>query len=191
MSHADATRFELDERTVRVDFTASLGPLRVEGKFGAVRGTLLIPGADIESATLEMAVDAASVTTGLPMRDQHLRGPSFLAVAQHPFITFRSHRIVQERGELVVAGLLTLCGTTREVITRCPMQRLEGEGIAGRVAFNGVLDIPARDHGVGVPRGLDVLNPIFFLVGRRVEVRTRLLLNATRFLPALLPALER
>lgn len=185
----DATRFDLDARTMRVTFTAWLGPLRVEGHFGELRGSLVLPDTDIERATLEVDVVAASIDTGMTMRDRHLRGASFLDVHHHPLITFSSRRVTRDNGDLLVAGALSLCGQVREMVTRCAVQRLDGEGIAGRIAFSGDLDVPSHAHGVGIPRGLDVVNPIFLAVGKRVQVQARLVVPAMRLLPALLPAL--
>ena len=64
----DATRFTLDARTMRVTFTAWLGPMRVEGHFGELHGALVLPNTDIERATLEVAVAAASIDTGIAAR---------------------------------------------------------------------------------------------------------------------------
>ncbi|MBK6456341.1 MAG: YceI family protein [Gemmatimonadetes bacterium] len=185
----DATRFTLDARTMRVTFTAWLGPLRVEGHFGELHGALVLPNTDIERATLEVAVAAASIDTGMPMRDRHLRGPSFLDADRFPHITFSSRRVSRDNGDLLVAGVLALRGETREMVTRCPVHRMDGEGIAGRIAFSGALDVPSHAHGVGIARGLDLLNPIFLAVGKRVQVEARLVVPAMRLLPALLPAL--
>lgn len=188
---AEVTQFPLDARTLRVEFVASLGPFSVRGRFTDVQGTLVIPGADIERATLEVSVAAASLDTGLPMRDRHLRGPSFLDVARHPRITFASQRVHRENGELRVAGTLELCGHPRDILSFCPVSRVDGEGVAGHIALCGAFDLPVREHGIGVPRGIDRFNPIFLVVGRRVRVEVSLVVAATRLLPALLPALGR
>lgn len=188
---AEATRFSLDARTLRVEFVAALGPLPVRGRFTDVRGTLVLPGADIERASLEVTVAAGSVHTGLAMRDHHLRGSSFLDAERYPLITFASQRVHRENGELRVTGTLTLCGRARDVLSVCPITRVDGEGIAGHLALCGVIDIPIREHGIGVPRGIDRLNPIFLVVGRRVRLEVSCVVPATQFLPALLPALGR
>jgi len=185
----DPTRFALDARTMRVTFTAWLGPLRVEGHFNELRGELLLPDTDIERATLRVDVVAASIDTGLAMRDRHLRGASFLDAERHPLITFASRRVTRDNGDVMVAGSLTLRDQSVDMVTRCALQRMDGEGIAGRVAFSGELDVPSYAHGVGAARGLDVLNPIFLAVGKRVQVQARLVVPAMRLLPALLPAL--
>jgi len=179
----------LDARIMRVAFDASMAGVVVRGHFNELRGELVVPDADIERATITVEVAAASIDTGLAIRDRHLRGASFLDVARYPTIAFESRRIIRDNGDCLVTGVLRLRGQARDVVTRCAFQQLDGGGIAGRVALRGGLDVPSRAHGVGVARGVDVMNPLFALVGRRVQVHVRLVVPAIRLLPALLPAL--
>jgi polyisoprenoid-binding protein YceI len=185
------TPVALDAGMLQVAFVASLGPLRVTGAFRSLRGELLLPHAGLAAASLAVEVDAASVDTGVAMRDRHLRARSFLDVAEHPTITFRSTKIAQDNGDLVVAGTLVLRGVARDIVTRCPIAPMGGDASQPVVSLCGPLDIPIRQHGIGVPLGLDVLNPIFLLVGARVSVRVRLALAVRRVPPALRPALAR
>jgi len=187
----ERTAITLDARSFHVEFTASLGPLQVHGAFDEVRGTLELDESGIEQASIEVEVSAESLRTGLGMRDHHLRGPSFLDVTRHPVITFRSLRVSRDNGELLIAGHLTLRGKGRDVVTRCAISNLERAGSEASVAFSADLIIPVREHGIGIPIGLDVVNPIFLVVGRTVHVHTRLTVPARRVLPALLPALGR
>ncbi len=188
---AIVTPVALDAGTLQVAFMATLGPLRVTGAFRSLRGELLLPHADLASASLSVEVDAASVDTGFALRDRHLRARSFLDVARYPTILFRSTRIAQDNGDLVVAGTLVLRGVARDIVTRCPIAPMDGDAGHPVVSLCGPLDIPIRPHGIGVPHGLDVLNPIFLLVGSRVQVRVRLALAVSRVPPALRPALAR
>ncbi len=185
------TPVALDARTLQVGFVASLGPLHIRGTFRSLRGELLLPHAGLHSATLSVDVDAASIDSGFPMRDRHLRGRSFLDVAHHPRITFRSTKISQDNGELCVAGVLALRGISRDVETSCPIAPIAEEAGQTVVSLCGPLDIPIRAHRIGIPRGLDVLNPLFLLVGARVPAQVRLTLAVSCIPRALLPALAR
>lgn len=185
------TPVALDAGTLAVAFTASLGPLRVSGRFRTLAGELLLPHNGLAAASLSVAVDAASIDTGFAMRDRHLRGESFLDVERHPEITFRSTKVAQDNGDLVVAGTLMLRGMARDIVTRCPIVPSYGAWGQEKVSLCGPLDIPIREHAIGVPRGIDVLNPIFLLVGSRVQVDVRLALAVRRVPPALRPALAR
>lgn len=186
----DEFRLALDASSLQVAFSASLGPLPVRGTFREVTGMLEIPPAGVEWTTLSVEVGAASIVTGLAMRDRHLRGRSFLDVARHPRITYTNHAVTHDNGDLIVAGRLTLRGHLREVRARCTLAR-DGRGLASRIVLRTTLDIPCREHGVGVPQGIDRLNPIFLAVSSRVLVEATITVPASRFLPALLPALGR
>jgi polyisoprenoid-binding protein YceI len=187
---AEGVRILLDAGSLRVGFVASLGPFPVRGEFTDVRGVLEIPLSGIEGATLTAEVGAASLDTGLAMRDRHLRGRSFLDASHFPRITYVNHLVTHDNGDLIVGGSVTLRGRTREVRTRCTLSK-GGDGGAERIVLSATLDIPCREHGVGVPLGLDRLNPIFLVVGARVQVNATITVPANRLLPSLLPALGR
>jgi polyisoprenoid-binding protein YceI len=77
-------------------------------------------------------IDAASLDTGLALRDEVLRGPDWFAVETYPDIFFRSRRMVFEDGRLAaVEGTLALLGAERPV--RLDVQRFKcGLNLANR-----------------------------------------------------------
>ena len=190
--HTDDSRvLTIDARNMRLTFSVALGPLVVRGSFGEMRGQLVLPGDDIERAELSVDVVAESISTGLPMRDRHLRGRSFLDSGRFPLISFRSERVICEPEALVVQGILSLRGVERRVVSNCPLRGVHDSVGTATLALCGELEISRTDFGVGIPRGLDVVNPIFLVVGRQVHIRVELGLPASLLLPALLPARER
>jgi polyisoprenoid-binding protein YceI len=66
---------------------------------------------------VEVQIDAASVDTSEPKRDEHLRSADFFDVAKYPHLTFKS-TAVEKNGDdrLRVTGDLTLHGVTRPVV---------------------------------------------------------------------------
>jgi polyisoprenoid-binding protein YceI len=88
----------------------------VRGEFTKVSGSAVIDPADPTKSSVEVEIDANSVNTREPQRDDHLRSPDFFDVANHPVLTFRSRRI-QAHGaeEHKVTGDLTIRGVTKEV----------------------------------------------------------------------------
>ena len=61
-------------------------------------------------------MDATTIDTREPQRDEHLRSADFLDVANHPSITFRSKQITAAgAGRFKVTGDLTIRGVTRTV----------------------------------------------------------------------------
>jgi polyisoprenoid-binding protein YceI len=63
-------------------------------------------------------VELASVDTGAPLRDGHLRSADFFDVERHPRLTFHSDRIDVDGEDVLVAGRLSLHGVTNELELR-------------------------------------------------------------------------
>ncbi len=92
-----------------------IGMSKIHGAFRHVDGFIRV-AEPFEQSRIEVAIDAASIDTGVRMRDDHLRSADFLDVANHPQLTFRSNRLTPLRGDRwTVAGSLTLRGTTSPV----------------------------------------------------------------------------
>lgn len=163
--------------------------LHVRGRFGEIEGVLRVPDGCVEDADVSIDVAAASLRTGVALRDRHLRGHRFLDADRYPRITFRSTRIARPNGSLEITGVLTLRGVEREVSVRCPLQYADGEGLQSLVRLSATFAVPRLSHGVGVARGLRGLNPLLRAIGDRVLVRAEVVVPASQLLPALLPAL--
>ena len=88
----------------------------VRGEFTKLTGTALIDPADLTKSKVEVTIEAASINTREPQRDEHLRSADFFDVANHPNITFRSKQIDFRGPEhYIVVGDLTIRGTTKEI----------------------------------------------------------------------------
>lgn len=70
-----------------------------------------------EKTKLGVKIDAASIDTGWPARDEELRSKSFFNAAQYPLITFKSTR-VERIGEKTakLTGDLTMLGITKPLV---------------------------------------------------------------------------
>ncbi len=88
---------------------------KVRGKFNVFGGAIHVADS-VEDSWAELEIDAASIDTGVPDRDDHLRSADFLDVEHHPRITYRSTRVEQTGpSTLRVVGDLTIRGVTRPV----------------------------------------------------------------------------
>ena len=87
----------------------------VKGRFTGLQGTIIDVADDPAQSSVQVSIDATSVTTGDDNRDGHLRSADFFNVEQYPTITFASRRIEGSREQFTVTGDLTINGTTREV----------------------------------------------------------------------------
>ena len=89
----------------------------VRGHFKNVRGTMRFDPADPTKASIEATLDSASIWTGEPDRDAHLRSADFLDAEKHPAITFKSTRVeAVGANEYKVTGNVTIRGVTRPVV---------------------------------------------------------------------------
>src|SRR4051794_31823406 len=88
----------------------------VKGRFSGVAGELVFDEVDVTNSRGIATLDAASINTGEPERDAHLRSAEFLDVERFPTLAFGSSRIIR-RGDaaLDVEGELTIHGVTRKV----------------------------------------------------------------------------
>lgn len=112
-----AGAYELDPAHSAVGFAIKhLEVSHTLGRFNKVSGSLTIDG-DPAKSKVEIVVDAASVFTADKKRDDHLRSPDFLNVAQFPKITFTSTAIERAGDSFEVTGDLELHGVKKSVTT--------------------------------------------------------------------------
>jgi len=130
----------------------------VRGEFTKVSGTVEgDPGAPA-AATISATIDAASINTREPKRDEHLKSADFLDVAQFPTITFKSKRIEPAAsGKFKVTGDLTLHGVTKEVVLDVsdltpPVKDPMGKTRAGATATT---KIDRKDFGIDWSKAMD------------------------------------
>jgi polyisoprenoid-binding protein YceI len=89
---------------------------KVRGRFNRWTGSVLVPDGDWARATVDVAIDASSIDTGIAERDEHLRTAHFLDVGRYPDITFRSlHVAAGAAGGIRLIGELTMKGRVGEV----------------------------------------------------------------------------
>ncbi|MGJ7907835.1 YceI family protein [Actinopolyspora sp. H202] len=91
-----------------------LGISSIHGRFNEFDGEIRI-ARPVESSSVDVRIEAASVDTGNAQRDEHLRSGDFLDVANHPRIGFTTTGISRGHDRWELDGELTLCGVTRPV----------------------------------------------------------------------------
>jgi len=111
-----AGRYQLDPNHSEVGFVARhLVVTKVRGRFERYDVDLTVADR-IEDSTLEVRMDAASITTGNPDRDAHLRSGDFFDVEAFPQLTFRSTGVRAAKGDIWnVDGELEIKGIRRPV----------------------------------------------------------------------------
>jgi polyisoprenoid-binding protein YceI len=123
---------------------------RVKGSFPGVSGRIEMDHEDITRSSVDVTIDAASVTTRNEQRDAHLRSADFFDVENFPKLTFRSSAIEQAAdGRLRITGDLTIRGTTRQVVLDAEQK---GSGVDPwgqiRIAFTASTNVDRHDYGL-------------------------------------------
>lgn len=177
----------LDATNTRVTFEVRwFGILPVRGRFGVVHGALGLNGDGLTSAQFTLEVDAASVQTGIALRDRHLRAERFLNANLYPVVRFTCDRARFSGDHVLVDGRLSLRGTERGVQCRCHLGGAPAPGTT--VTARGTAVVPRRQFGVGVPPGLAAWNPMFRAIGDEVVVSVEVRVPAAILrAPALAP----
>ncbi len=88
----------------------------VKGQFAVVRGALTLDETALAKSHIEASIDTASINTGDPQRDAHLKSADFFDVEKFPTLSFKSTKISHVGdAALRVSGDLTIHGVTRNV----------------------------------------------------------------------------
>jgi polyisoprenoid-binding protein YceI len=89
----------------------------VRGEFNKVAGTVDYDPSNPANSRIEATVDATTINTREPKRDEHLRSAEFFDVAKFPTLTFVSKKVTPNGpGKLKVSGDLTIHGVTRTAV---------------------------------------------------------------------------
>ena len=102
-----AWRVEPDQSEAHFTARSLWGRIPVAGQLGEVGGTLIWDGAAGRGC---MTIATPGLSSGIKVRDHHLRSRSFFHVRRHPELTFDATEVVADgdrvrlRGELVVRG---------------------------------------------------------------------------------------
>lgn len=108
--------YTIDATHTQVSFLVRhLMVAKVRGHFRKFEGTIVVAEVPEES-TVTASIDAASIDTGDPNRDGHLRSPDFLDVEKYPTIEFKSTSVTHKGGsDFSVTGDLTMRGITKPI----------------------------------------------------------------------------
>jgi polyisoprenoid-binding protein YceI len=141
--------WEVDPVHTNVEFVARHLLSKVRGRFSTFSGNLTI-AEDPAQSSAEVTIDAASLETGSPDRDAHLRSPDFLDVERFPSLSFRSTavRSADEPGHYLVDGDLTIRDVTRPVTLEAEYHGWSDDPWGGqRAGFSATTEIERADFG--------------------------------------------
>jgi polyisoprenoid-binding protein YceI len=143
--------YNLDIAHTRVGFSARHAMVsKVRGQFNEFSGSIYLDAENPANSHVELTIQAKSIDTRNPDRDAHLRSNDFLAMEEHPEITFRSTNVEQAgESKYHVTGDLTIRGIAKPVIVTFELNGSATDPWGNfRVGFDGEATINRKDWGV-------------------------------------------
>jgi polyisoprenoid-binding protein YceI len=161
-----ADSYTIDPTHTYPHFSIShLGFSTMQGRFDKSSGKVTLDRA-AKSGSVEIAIEAASISTGFAKRDDHLKSPDFFNAAEFPTITYKSTAI-HFKGDAPssVDGNLTISGVTKPVTLNidafyCGPNPMSKKDVCGAAAS---AQIKRSDFGVkyGLPAVGDDVKLVF------------------------------
>jgi len=149
---AKPTKWQIDPAHSAAHFSVRhLMISNVRGEFTKISGSAVIDPADLAKSSVEATIEAASLNTREPQRDEHLRSADFFDVAKFPTLTFRSTRIESLGQEYFkLTGDLTIHGVTKEVSFEVegPTPSVKDPWGNVRAGIMGTVKINRKDFGL-------------------------------------------
>ncbi|TDD16216.1 polyisoprenoid-binding protein [Kribbella turkmenica] len=123
---------------------------KIRGAFNVFEGNVRLDGGNSANSTVELTIKSASIDTRNADRDGHLRSNDFLAMDEHPDITFRSTAVTWiDQDSFEVTGDLTIKGVTRSVTIPLSFEGQATDPFGNsRIGFEGSTTINRTDFGV-------------------------------------------
>ena len=121
-SLAAVETYTIDPRHTFPSFEVNhLGYSLQRGRFNKTSGKVTVDR-ETRRGSIDVTIDAASVSTGVEKLEEHLRAEDFLNTARYPTITFKSTSMAFEADKVKSAtGELTMAGVTRPVTLTAEM----------------------------------------------------------------------
>ncbi|MEM6262389.1 MAG: YceI family protein [Bacteroidota bacterium] len=145
----------IDQVNSKASFTVKkLGLLTVKGTLADMSGEISFDENDLKNSSFHVKVQAATIQTGNPKRDEHLKTEDFFDVQTYPTLTFTSTNIEGANGHYKAIGPLTMLETSKKV--EIPFEFRDG-------MFTGQFSLDRTTYGL-------VAKIPTLVVGKKIEV---------------------
>jgi polyisoprenoid-binding protein YceI len=164
------TTWKIDPAHSQVEFAIRhLMITTVRGRFNDVKGTVVTEGDDPATAQVEVIIDVNSIDTREPQRDAHLKSADFFDVEKYPYITFKSRRVTDVKGDrFKLVGDLTIHGVTRDATLDVTSEGRATDPWGGeRAGYSATTKINRKDFGLTWNQALETGG---VLVGDEVKI---------------------
>jgi polyisoprenoid-binding protein YceI len=106
-----------------------------------------------------ITVDAKSISTGIDLRDDHMRSANWMDTEKHPTIKFATTKVTHKSGNTYeVEGNLTMKGVTKKVKTNATVTHRKASAATAAAGFKGdvvqvktTLNVRLSDYSVTIP----------------------------------------
>lgn len=149
--YAAAEKFTIDDKHSYVQWHINhLGFSTQSGKW-FVTGNVVLDKEKPELSKVDISIDIATIITGIPELDKHLKEPLFFDVAKFPKATFVSDKVdVLTNNTAKVRGMLTLRGVSKPITLMVTLNK-EGKNPLSdllSVGFNATTTLKRSDFGM-------------------------------------------
>jgi polyisoprenoid-binding protein YceI len=165
--------YEFDPAGSSIGFTVHQFLGTTHGKFSRFQGKIDIDRDRPENSAVTAKIDAHSINTGIPKRDNHLRSQEFFNVDKFREILFKSRRVKQtgpQSGDIL--GELTMHGITRQVTLHVKLLTPMNETKRTRWAVT-TEPLQRRDFNLLFAPGLEAISGISQSVTVQIEIEAR------------------
>lgn len=155
---AEKAPYQLDTTHSEVGFNVKhLMIANVKGRFPKFEGTFQFDDAKGELSDVDVKIEAASVNTNEPKRDEHLQSPDFFDTKNNPHITFKSEKVESKKGKpSKVHGTLTMRGVAKKVALDVDYKGMVKDAWGNdKLVFVATTKINRKDFGVSWNKALD------------------------------------
>ena len=161
--------YQIDKSQSEVMFQVRHLLTKVRGRFTDFSGAIEFDQDRPADSTVEFTIQAASIDTAEPKRDEHLRSDDFFAVAQFPTLSFRSVKIVPKGGsDYAVEGDLTIRDVTKQIVLPVTLLGTAKDPWGNeKLAFEAETTINRTEYGLNWNAALETGG---FLVGDEVKI---------------------
>ena len=159
---ASSWRVDPAQSSARFNAATLWGRVPVAGELGPVSGELDLRGA---RGTGHLEISTRGISSGIGLRDHHLRSSAFFDSEEHPEVTLDASTITVQDGRARVAGELQVRGESHPFESIAQLSRIDEE----RIALETSADFDLRE--LGMSRGF------LHMVEPRVTARVRVVLR--------------
>lgn len=152
LAMAQTSTWKSDPNHSEVDFAVKhMTVSNVHGRFGPVDATLVFNDQDVTKSTVNATINVAGVDTGVPNRDNDLKGARFFDAATYPTASFTSTSVAKGGSGLEVNGNLTIKGVTKAVVLDVdgPTAPVTGMDKKTHTGFSATTTVHRLDFGIG------------------------------------------